>query len=66
MKKKATKSATPARKMFGGKGYTKTSCSRTKTAAKKEAEAKRKSGKLARVVADKAAGRYCVYTRSAK
>ena len=62
-RRKKSVAALPARKEFGGKGYTKKACSRLKTAAKKTADSARASGKLARIVSNPAGG-YCVYVRS--
>ena len=66
MRKKASTtrkvSGLPKTKKFGGKTYTKTSCSKKKTDAKKKAERMRKAGKNARVVKNPAGG-YCVFGR---
>lgn len=53
-------------KKFGGKTYTKTSCSATVTDARKKAASLKKSGKLVRVVKNVKAKGACVYARSAK
>ena len=57
----AAAAASPATKVIAGERFTKNSCGKTKTDAKKAAESLRKKGKKARVV--KAAKGYCVYTR---
>lgn len=57
----AKAAASPATKVIAGERFTKNSCGKTKTDAKKAAESLRKKGKKARVV--KAAKGYCVYTR---
>lgn len=65
-KKRATGAAIkglPKTKKFGGKTYTKSTCGKTKTAAKATAKRVRKSGKNARVVKDPKTGRHCVFTR---
>lgn len=53
-------------KTFAGKRFTKVACGMNKTDAKKRADNTRKSGKLARVVANSAGKGYCVYVRGAK
>ena len=64
-KAKKTIKGLPQRKKFGDKNYTKKSCGKNKTDAKKAAEKFRKEGKgkLARVVQDPATGKWCLYTR---
>lgn len=57
-------SGLPKTKKFGGKTYTKSSCSKLKSAAKKTADNIRSRGKNARVVKNPAGG-YCIYTRGA-
>lgn len=55
-------SAAPkATRTFGGVRFSKNSCGKTKTAAKKTADNLRAKGKKARVVKTKVG--YCVYTR---
>lgn len=63
---KAAVSGAKSTKKFGGKTYTKSSCSATVTEARKKADALKKQGKLARVVKNIKAKGACVYTRSAK
>lgn len=50
-------------KKFGGKTYTKTSCSGTVTEARKKATAIKATGKLARVVKNVGGKGACVYSR---
>lgn len=57
-----TASATPATMAISGVKFTKSTCHKTKTDAKKTAEGKRKRGYNARVVKS-ASGGYCVYSR---
>jgi len=65
-KKKSTAKALPAKKKFGVKVYTKSSCGKTKAQANATAANIRKKGGLARVVKDKKTGKHCVYKRSRK
>lgn len=53
----------PKTKKFGGKTFTKKTCSKSKTAAKVVAKQYRKSGKNARVVQDPKTKSYCVFAR---
>lgn len=70
-KRKTTKRKTTAKKSLGatikafGKTYTKKSCSRTKAAATKSANASKRAGKSAMVKKNPAGG-YCVFTRAKK
>jgi hypothetical protein len=60
---KAVPTVSGATKTIGGKRYTKTVCSLTKTDAKKRADNTRKAGKLARVVPNAGGKGYCLYVR---
>lgn len=60
VKKSATAKAVPKRVKIGEKNYTKVSCSKKKSDAKKKAEKIRSEGKLARIKEDKKNGTYCV------
>jgi len=62
-RKKSTTAAATATKKFAGKTYSKASCHKTKTEAKKAAERARAAGKNARVVKSGTAN--CVYVRGA-
>lgn len=70
-KRKTVKRKTTAKKSLGatikafGKTYTKKSCSRTKAAATKSANASKRAGKSAMVKKNPAGG-YCVFTRAKK
>ncbi|MEI2693709.1 MAG: hypothetical protein V9E90_01435 [Saprospiraceae bacterium] len=70
-KRKTTRRKTTAKKSLGatikafGKTYTKKSCSRTKAAATKSANASKRAGKSAMVKKNPAGG-YCVFTRTKK
>lgn len=54
----------PKTKQIGNKTYTKSSCSRLKSAATKAAKTARAKGKRARVLKNPVGG-YCVFTRGA-
>ena len=70
-KKRSTKSKSIAKVSLGatvkafGKVYTKKSCSKTKAAATKSANASKRAGKSAMVKKNPAGG-YCVFTRNKK